>query len=382
LIGDRQQLTVLAKGEKHDEVVVHIREKTDLNAGTVSMAIVNYVYRTADMVVLNNACEEGAFKTDDTVQQRQLKSVLCFPLLMQQKVLGVLYLENSLIKSVFTLEDIELTRLLTAQAAIALQNTLLIEKMKQGQQQIKRLNKTLEQRVAERTAALNKANEELKNFAYVVSHDLKAPLRAINQLAGWIADDYASAFDAEGKEQIALLQSRARRMHDMIEGILQYSRVGRLKEPNEKIDVSQLLHDLIKLIAPPTNFEIRVQEHLPVVDGETIRMFQVFQNLLDNAIKHNDKAKGIIEIACTEQGKDWQFSVKDNGPGIPKQYQEKVFQLFQTLTPKDQSDSTGIGLSLIEKIVDHWGGKIWLESQPGQGCTFHFTVPKSDNKYE
>ena len=244
------------------------------------------------------------------------------------------------------------------------------------------MNKTLEQRVAERTAALNKANEELKNFAYVVSHDLKAPLRAINQLAGWIADDYASAFDADGKEQIALLQSRARRMHDMIEGILQYSRVGRLKEPNEKIDVSQLLQDVIKLIAPPPNFEIRVQEHLPVVDGETIRMFQVFQNLLDNAIKHNDKAKGIIEIACTERDEYWQFSVKDNGPGIPKQYQEKVFQLFQTLTPKDQSDSTGIGLSLIEKIVDHWGGEIWLESQPGQGCAFYFTVPKYNNKYE
>ena len=381
LIGDRKQLTVLAKGEKHDQVVVQIRDRTDLNADTVSMAIVNYVYRTTDMVVLDNACEDGDFKADDTVQRRRLRSILCLPLLMRQKVLGVLYLENSLIESVFTLEDIELTRLLTAQASIALQNTLLIEEMKQSQQQISQLNKSLEQRVAERTAALNKANEELKNFAYVVSHDLKAPLRAINQLAGWIADDYASAFDAVGKQQIALLQSRARRMHDMIEGILQYSRVGRTKEPNEPIDVNRLLQDVIKLIAPPANFEIRVQEHLPTIHGETIRMFQVFQNLLDNAIKHNDKKNGIVAVSCTKQGDFWQFSVKDNGPGIPKQYQEKVFQLFQTLAPKDQSGNTGIGLSLIEKIVDHWGGKIWLECEPGQGCTFHFTIPDT-NKYE
>ncbi|MGR9116530.1 MAG: AAA family ATPase [Gammaproteobacteria bacterium] len=383
LIADKRQLTVLAKGEKHDQVDVEIRDKTDLNAVNLSMAIVNYVYRTADMVVLNNACEEGDFKTDEVVQRMQLKSILCLPLLMQQKTLGVLYLENSLIKSVFTLEDIELTRLLTAQAAIALQNTLLIEQMKKSQQQVKQLNKNLELRVAERTEALNKANEELKNFAYVVSHDLKAPLRAINQLSSWIADDYASAFDAAGKEQIELLQSRARRMHDMIEGILQYSRVGRIKEPNEKIDINKLLEDVIKLIAPPDNFEIRIQEHMPVITGEAITMFQVFQNLLDNAIKYNDKAKGKVEIACTENGEFWRFSFKDNGPGIPKQYQEKVFQLFQTLTPKDQSGSTGIGLSLIEKIVDHWGGKIWLVSEPKQGCEFIFTVPKTyNNNYE
>lgn len=382
LIADRQQLTVLAKGVKQDQVIVSIRDNTDLPADTLSMAIVNYVYRTAEMVVLNNACEEGDFKTDETVQRHRLKSVLCLPLMMQQKVLGVLYLENSLISSVFTLEDIELTRLLSAQAAIALQNTLLVEEMKLGQQQIRQLNKSLEQRVAARTAALNKANEELKNFAYVVSHDLKAPLRAINQLAGWIAEDYAASFDAEGKEQILLLQSRARRMHDMIEGILLYSRVGRVKGPKEKIDVNRLVQDVIKLIAPPATIEIRVQEHLPMIHGEAIRLFQVFQNLLDNAIKHNDKTRGIVEITCRRQGEYWQYSVKDNGPGIPKQYQEKVFQLFQTLTPKDQSDSTGIGLSLIEKIIDQWGGKIWLESEPGKGCTFHFTVPKTGLSYE
>lgn len=377
LIAENQQLTVLAKGVKHDRVDVKIRDGSELPVDTLSLAIVNYVYRTVDMVVLSNAAVEGDFKTDETVQKQQLKSVLCLPLQMQQQVLGVLYLENNLIQSVFSLEDIEMTRLLTAQAAIALQNTLLIEEMKQTQQQIKRLNKELEQRVAARTSALNKANEELKNFAYVVSHDLKAPLRAINQLSGWIAEDYGEAFDEDGKEQMALLQSRAKRMHEMIEGILRYSRVGRIKEPDEQVDLNVLLQETVKHIAPPPHIEIKLQAGMPMIVGEKLKIFQVFQNLLDNAIKYNDKSHGIIEVACRERESCWEFSVKDNGPGISKQYQEKIFQLFQTLAPKDQADSTGIGLSLIEKIVDDWGGRIWIESEPGCGSNFLFTIPKS-----
>lgn len=377
LIAENQQLTVLAKGAKHDRVDVEVRDGGELSVDTLSLAIVNYVYRTAELVVLNNAAAEGDFKTDDTVQDRQLKSVLCLPLQMQQQVLGVLYLENSLIKSVFSLEDIEMTRLLTAQAAIALQNTLLIEEMKQSQLQINLLNKELEQRVAARTSALNKANEELKSFAYVVSHDLKAPLRAINQLSGWIAEDYREVFDDDGKQQMALLQSRAKRMHEMIDGILQYSRVGRIKEPDEKVDINVLLIEMIKHIAPPPHIEIKVQAGLPTIIGEKLKIFQVFQNLLDNAIKYNDKSHGVIEISCREHESSWEFSVKDNGPGIPRHYQEKIFQLFQTLAPKDQSDSTGIGLSLIEKIVDNWGGRIRIESEPGCGCNFLFTIPKA-----
>jgi len=377
LIAENRQLKILAKGVKHDRVDVEVRDGSELSVDTLSLAIVNYVYRTAELVVLNNAGAEGDFKTDDTVQKRQLKSVLCLPLQMQQQVLGVLYLENSLIKSVFSLEDIEMTRLLTAQAAIALQNTLLIEEMKQSQLQINLLNKELEQRVAARTSALNKANEELKSFAYVVSHDLKAPLRAINQLSGWIAEDYREVFDDDGKEQMALLQSRAKRMHEMIDGILQYSRVGRIKEPDEKIDINVLLIEMIKHIAPPPHIEIKVQAGLPTIVGEKLKIFQVFQNLLDNAIKYNDKSHGVIEISCREHESSWEFSVKDNGPGIPRHYQEKIFQLFQTLAPKDQSDSTGIGLSLIEKIVDNWGGRIRIESEPGCGCNFLFTIPKT-----
>jgi signal transduction histidine kinase len=137
-----------------------------------------------------------------------------------------------------------------------------------------------------------------------------------------------------------------------------------------------LLAEVISLIAPPEHIEVHIQADLPVIIGERLRLFQVFQNLLDNAIKYNDKNKGIISVTCMEQDHDWQFSVTDNGPGIDKKYQEKIFQLFQTLKPKDQSESTGIGLSVIEKIVTTWGGKIWLESEVGKGSSFIFTIPK------
>ncbi|MCL7419976.1 MAG: AAA family ATPase [Methylobacter sp.] len=382
LIAEPQDLAVLAKGIKHGFVDVQLRGDPNLSTDTLSLAIVNYVYRTAEMLVLDNAGSDGDFIADGTVQHQHLKSVLCVPLLKQQQVLGVLFLENNLITSAFTREQIELTRLLTAQAAIALENTLLIEEMKRTQAQIQSLNEELELRVAERTASLNSVNEELKHFAYVVSHDLKAPLRAINQLSGWICEDYADAFDDNGREQMTLLRDRAKRMHEMIDGILQYSRVGRFVEPEEQIDCNQLLADVISLIAPPAHIEVHIQADLPVIEGEKLRLFQVFQNLLDNAIKYNDKEKGIISVTCMEQNHYWQFAVTDNGPGIDKKYQEKIFQLFQTLKPKDQSESTGIGLSLIEKIVTTWGGKIWLESEVGKGSSFIFTIPKRRKKYE
>lgn len=382
LLAEAEGAKVEARGVKRDSVEVEIGNERELNTASLSAGIVNYVLRTAEILVLENACGEGDFVTDETVRRQQLKSVLCMPLTAQQKVLGILYLENNLIKAVFTREQIELTRLLTAQAAIALQNTQLIRKMRQTQRKIEYLNKDLEKRVEQRTLELNRANEELKNFAYVVSHDLKAPLRAINQLSGWIAEDYADKFDAEGREQMMLLRGRVKRMHDMIDGILQYSRVGRVIENKEPVDIESLIRDVLSLISPPPTIKIGIHSPLPVINGERLRIYQVFQNLLDNAIKYNDKEHGEIDIACVEKTDCWQFSVTDNGPGIAKKYQEKVFRLFQTLKSKDESNSTGIGLSLIEKIVTHWGGQIWMESEEGQGCSVLFTIPKNNNNDE
>ncbi len=378
MIAEDEGLNIIAKATKKTSVDVKIQHGNHLSHKNLSSAITNYVLRTGETVVLGNAQREGAFTTDLTVQKQSLKSLLCLPLLKQKKVLGILYFENSLIESVFTSTQIELAQTLTAQAAITLENNLLIRNMQQRQEEIETLNKELELRVAERTESLNKSNEELKSFAYVVSHDLKAPLRAINQLSSWIAEDYADAFDDDGREQMALLQSRARRMHEMIEGILQYSRVGRLKEPREAVDIRRLLDDVIDGLSPAQNIQLVIQPDLPIIQCERVRLFQIFQNLIDNAIKYNDKERMKITISSEPTATDWQFCVADNGPGIDKKYQQKIFQLFQTLSPKDQSKGTGIGLSMIEKVVNNWKGKVWIESDVGQGCQFFFTIPKEE----
>jgi PAS domain S-box-containing protein len=223
---------------------------------------------------------------------------------------------------------------------------------------------------------LESANEELNNFAYVVSHDLKAPLRGISSLADWLSTDYADKFDANGKEQMRLLINRVHRMDGLIDGILLYSRVGRVKEMMADVDLSRLVPDVIDMLAPPEHITIRVDDHLPVVKAEPTRMQQVFQNLLSNAIKYMDKPAGMISVGCIIDGKYWKFSVADNGPGIKQQHFEKIFLLFQTLAPRDRVESTGVGLALVKKIVEMYGGKIWVESAVGQGSKFFFTLPR------
>lgn len=224
---------------------------------------------------------------------------------------------------------------------------------------------------------IESANDELKNFAYVVSHDLKAPLRAISSLADWLSTDYADKFDDQGKEQMRLLISRVRRMDGLIDGILLYSRVGRVKETAIAVDLSRLVPEVIDSLSPPANITVTITNPLPTVMTEPTRIQQVFQNLLSNAIKYMDKPEGKIRIGCSAEGNQWKFSVSDNGPGIKEQHFEKIFQLFQTLAPRDRVESTGVGLALVKKIVEMYGGHIWVESTIGEGSTFFFTLPRT-----
>ncbi|MHC4193459.1 MAG: ATP-binding protein [Planctomycetota bacterium] len=220
-------------------------------------------------------------------------------------------------------------------------------------------------------------NQELKDFAYIISHDLKAPLRGITTLANWLSADYADKLDEPGKEQMSLLLARVGRMRNLIEGVLQYSRVGRVEGDAVQVDLNDLIPEIIDMVAPPENIEIVVEGELPSVECEQTRITQVFENLLSNAVKYTDKPKGLIAIKCVEDGDFLKFSVADNGPGIEEQHFEKIFRIFQTLTPRDQFESTGVGLTVIKKIVELHGGKIWVESELGEGSTFFFTLPKS-----
>jgi two-component system, LuxR family, sensor kinase FixL len=219
------------------------------------------------------------------------------------------------------------------------------------------------------------ANEELTNFAYVVSHDLKAPLRAIGSLADWLSTDYSDKFDDEGKEHMRLLISRVHRMGALIDGILQYSRVGRVKEAIARIDLNKLVAEVIDLLAPPPHIHVTVESPLPPIMAEPTRIQQVFQNLISNSIKYMDKPEGHVKIGVEKQGAYWKFSVSDNGPGIEQRHFERIFQLFQTLAPRDKIESTGVGLALVKKIVEMYGGEVSVESKIGEGSRFSFTLP-------
>lgn len=223
---------------------------------------------------------------------------------------------------------------------------------------------------------IQSVNDELKDFAYVVSHDLKAPLRGIKALTQWLSTDYSDKFDEEGAEQMALLVNRVDRMHNLIDGILQYSRVGRVVEEQEEIDLNELLPGVIDMVSAPENIEITADENLPTITCERTRITQIFENLLSNAVKFMDKSEGRIHIGCGDDGDFRRFSVADNGPGIERQHFERIFRMFQTLQSRDKFESTGVGLTLVKKIVERYGGKIWVESEQGKGATFFFTLPK------
>jgi signal transduction histidine kinase len=251
-----------------------------------------------------------------------------------------------------------------------------------GREKLKELNVKLERLVAARTIELENTNRELKEFAYIVSHDLKAPLRAISQLTSWISEDYAHAFDDKGKEQMELVLQRTRRMDRLINGILQYSRVGRIAEADKALDLNTFVKEVTDSIAPPDHIKVIIDTELPTIHKDPVRMEQIFQNLIGNAMKFMDKAEGIITVGCIDEGAHYRFSIQDNGPGFDIKYQDKIFQIFQTLNSRDEYESTGIGLALVKKNIELYGGSIWVESEPAMGSTFFFTLPKKGENHE
>ncbi len=218
--------------------------------------------------------------------------------------------------------------------------------------------------------------KELEDFAYIVSHDLKAPLRAIGSLSQFIAEDYKDLLDDQGKKHISLLQNRVTRMHNFIEGILEYSRIGRIYSEKESIDTHELIENINDLLDVPSKFSIKVPKKLPIIFAERIRIEQLFQNLISNAIKYNDKANGWVQISYKCLNKFHQFTVKDNGAGIEEKYFNKIFQIFQTLQPRDRFESTGIGLTIVKRIIENYEGQISVRSQKGKGTSFEFTIKK------
>ena len=250
-----------------------------------------------------------------------------------------------------------------------------ITERKMVEETIITMNRDLEQRVMERTQQLNESNKELESFAYVVSHDLKAPLRAITSLSNWLAADYKDKLDEEGQETLKLIIQRSKRMDGLINGILNYSRVGRSSEEAKLVVLDTVVNDAITSVSPPEHVSVTVETKLPAIVCDQTRIYEVFQNLISNALKYMDKPKGEIRVGCVGDGQLYTFYVSDNGPGIEEAYFDKIFQMFQTLNSRDKVESTGVGLTIVKKIVEMYGGTIWLESKIGEGSTFRFTLP-------
>ena len=242
-----------------------------------------------------------------------------------------------------------------------------------------RINQALRARaadLADLAAALKLSNDELDQFTYVTSHDLKAPLRGIHNLSHWIEEDLGDRLTPEAREQLRLLRGRVQRMEALINGLLEYAHVGRTQGKIECVDVAALLAEVIDWISPPPEVSIHIAPGMPVFQADKLRLQQVLTNLIENAVKHRGRPGGQITVQCDPLGRFFRFSVTDDGQGIERRYQQQIFGIFQTLLPRDQLEGTGIGLALVKKIVESKGGNISVESEPGHGATFRFTWPR------
>jgi PAS domain S-box-containing protein len=247
------------------------------------------------------------------------------------------------------------------------------EKLEANVQELSRLSLLL----ANTNQALTERNQELDSFAYIASHDLKAPLRGIANLSQWLEEDIQNDLTPENQHQFELLRKRVYRMEALIDGLLEYSRVGRVQTASEEVDINQLLAEIIDSLNPPPTFNIEIAADMPVFTTKKLLLRQVFANLIGNAIKHHPRDDGHIKISVENEKELYKFIVSDDGNGIDPKDRDKIFTIFQTLQSRDKKENTGVGLSIVNKIVESEGGKISLDSELGKGATFSFTWFKS-----
>ncbi|CAL2093480.1 histidine kinase [Tenacibaculum sp. 190524A05c] len=222
---------------------------------------------------------------------------------------------------------------------------------------------------------LRKSNQELNDFAHVVSHDLKAPLRSMNALVSWLQEDCLELTEDENiKENFQLLLKKIDKMDHLINGILKYASIDKIEHPKKEIDLNEVVEIILDTIHVPEHVKVNIPKKLPIAKGDKFRLHQLFQNLISNAVKYAKAENGEVTISYdTIDENFWEFQISDNGKGIPEKYHKKVFGIFETLD--DHHNSTGIGLSIVKKIVDLFDGTIWVSSIEGEGATFHFTLP-------
>lgn len=236
--------------------------------------------------------------------------------------------------------------------------------------------KTLEIQKEQLLKRLEKQNEQLNEYAQIVSHDLKSPLRSIHSLISWIKEDNEKEFSDETLQYLNMIEGKVEKMDHLIHGILTYSKVDTEDTINEAIDLNDVINNCIKIIHIPENTKVIIDNTLPIVKADKFRMQQLFQNIISNAVNYIDKPEGLVSVGHLEDAKSYTFYIKDNGPGIAKENQEKIFKIFQSFT--NHESSTGIGLSIVKRIVDNYKGTISIESELTKGTTFYIKMPKTN----
>jgi signal transduction histidine kinase len=258
--------------------------------------------------------------------------------------------------------------------------------VQQRTSELQQLNTDLRLEMQEREAAqraqrqlvesLSRINAELESFAYVTSHDLKTPLRGIATIADWLLEDYADSLDKTGHDNLHLMKKRVQRMNDLIDGILRYSRAGRASDETESIDMAELVNDCVGVLQVPESTTVIVGGEFPTVIANRTLVLQVIENLLGNAVKYADPVKGDVRITGKAWAGEWEIAVYNNGPGIAKEHHDRIFEIFQTLHNGDDAQSTGVGLTIVKKVIAAWGGLIRVDSDGKKdGTTFTFTIP-------
>lgn len=223
-------------------------------------------------------------------------------------------------------------------------------------------------------AELERSNADLEEFAYAASHDLKAPLRAISHLVQWITDDIEPLVNPETLENLKLLQGRVARMQMLLDGLLAYSRIGHTSSTIEDVNIGEVVREVVAMLAPPPGFVVACEGTMPIIRTHRVPIQVVLENLISNGLKHHDRTEGRITVQTRAVDGVTEFRITDDGPGIPAQFHDRIFLMFQTLASRDDVESSGIGLTIVRKKVQTHGGRIWVESAPpARGTTFVFT---------
>tara|TARA_B100000809_G_scaffold67935_1_gene65087 strand:- start:3446 stop:6283 length:2838 start_codon:yes stop_codon:yes gene_type:complete len=324
----------------------------------IDQGIVGNIVKTATSEIIKDTSKDDRYIVDDV----QRLSEIVVPIINEGKVIGVIDSEHK-DKNYYTKEHVKTLENIASLVAIKLRTAVSI-----------RERKKVEARNEQLLIQLEKSNDELQEYANIVSHDLKSPLRSINALMSWIKEDNEGNFDEASLKNFSLIEMTLEKMEQLISDILIYSSIDSNTLGKQEVDLNVLIEDLKQILFIPDHITILVKNKLPIIYGERAKLQQLFQNLISNAIKFNNKEKGLIEIDVSSKKSFHQFSIKDNGLGIDKIYHGSIFKIFHSLN-KD-NNSSGIGLSIVKKIINLYGGKIWVESEINVDTTFHFTIKK------